>query len=102
VVTQLRDYRIADGSLDRFVEEWRSRLAPIRGDLGFTIDGAWTIDGESRFLWLLSYPGDWEAFEVADHRYHISPERAAIEPNPARLIEEQTVRRLVEVAPQTG
>jgi len=37
---------------------------------------------------------------VADHRYHTSPERAALEPNPARLIEEQTVRRLVDVAPR--
>lgn len=88
--TQLRDYRIVEGQLDRFVEEWRTNIVPIRSGLGFTIEAAWTVDGESRFLWLLSHPGDWKAFEAADHRYHTSAERAALDPDPARLIREQT------------
>jgi hypothetical protein len=96
-VTELRDYRIADGSLDEFVEEWQALLAPLRRKLGFRIEGAWVVREQSRFVWLLAYPGDWKAFEAADARYHSSPERRGFEPNPARLIEGQTLSRLVEV-----
>ena len=99
MVTQLRDYRIAGGSLDAFVGEWRERIVPIRRGLGFTVDGAWTIEDESRFVWLLSYPGDWQAFDDADRAYHDSPQRRALDPNPARLIEQQRESRLVEVEP---
>jgi hypothetical protein len=97
MATQLRDYRITDGSLDEFVAEWRRHLAPLRRELGFTIPEAWTVEGESRFVWLLTYPGDWDAFEEADRRYFASPQRAAIDPDPARLIERQSAARLVEV-----
>jgi hypothetical protein len=97
MVTQLRDYRIAEGELDRFVGEWRSKLAPLRIATGFTIPGAWTVAGEDRFIWLLAHDGDWNAFEAADARYFASPERAALDPDPARLIEEQRNVRLVEV-----
>ena len=97
MATQLRDYRITEGSLDQFVAEWRRHLAPLRRELGFTIPGAWTVDGESRFLWLLAHPGDWDAFDEADARYFASRERAAIDPDPARLIEHQSVTRLAEV-----
>jgi hypothetical protein len=97
VVTQLRDYRIAEGSLHRFVEEWRAGIVPLRRELGFSIDAAWTVDGESRFVWLLSHPGDWAAFEATDRAYHESPQRKRLEPNPARLIEAQTVSRLTPV-----
>ena|SRR5918992_1496919 len=97
MATQLRDYRILEGSLDEFVDEWRQHLAPLRRELGFTIPGAWTVEGESRFVWLLTHPGDWDAFEEADARYFASPQRAAIDPDPARLIEHQTSSRLAEV-----
>jgi NIPSNAP protein len=97
VATQLRDYRITDGSLDQFVAAWQRHLAPLRRELGFTISGAWTVDGESRFVWLLTYPGDWDAFEEADRRYFASPQRAALDPDPARLIEDQRNVRLTEV-----
>ena len=97
MATQLRDYRIAAGALDEFVNEWRTRIAPIRIALGFTIAGAWTVREESRFVWLLSHPGDWDAFEGADRGYHASPGRAALDPDPARLIEEQRNVRLTEV-----
>ena len=97
MVTELREYRIARGSLNRFVDEWRSGIAPIRRQVGFTIEGAWTVDGESRFVWLLSHPGDWKAYDKADAAYHDSPERAALDPDPARLIEGQQTSRLVEV-----
>jgi hypothetical protein len=99
MATELRDYRIVDGSLDRFVEEWLRGIAPLRRAMGFTIERAWTVEDGSRFVWLLSYPGDWVAFEHADRSYYDSPERAALEPNPARLIEDQRISRLIDVEP---
>ena len=95
--TQLRDYHIRAGELDRFVEEWRNGVAPLRRARGFQIPGAWTIAEEDRFLWLLVHPGGWEAFAEADAAYYASPERAALDPDPARLIEEQRTVRLDEV-----
>ena len=89
MATQLRDYRIAAGQLERFVEEWRTQLAPLRRSVGFTVSGAWTVPAESRFIWLLSHPGDWDDFRAADARYFASPQRAALDPDPARLIEAQ-------------
>ncbi|HYI67877.1 MAG TPA: hypothetical protein VEW95_13230 [Candidatus Limnocylindrales bacterium] len=97
MVTELRDYRIVDGSLDQWVGEWLAGIAPLRRALGFTIERAWTIEAESRFVWLLSYPGDWEAFEAADRAYYQSPRRTSLDPNPARLIEDQVISRLAEV-----
>jgi hypothetical protein len=97
VATQLRSYRIADGAIDQFVSEWRSQLAPLREAIGFTIDGAWTVVGESRFVWLLSHAGSWDDFAAADRRYFDSPERARVDPDPARLIAQQTNVRLSAV-----
>jgi hypothetical protein len=97
MATQLRDYRIRDGELDRFVEEWRTTLAPVRRAHGFEIPAAWTVAGDHRFIWLLAHPGGWEAFEEADAAYFASPERAAIQPDPARLIEEQRNVRLADL-----
>jgi hypothetical protein len=97
MATELRDYRITDGSLDQFVEEWRTHIAPLRRELGFTIERAWTVDADSRFVWLLSHPGGWEAFEAADRAYYASPQRTSLDPNPARLIEDQVISKLVEV-----
>jgi hypothetical protein len=97
MATQLRDYRIVEGALDEFVHVWREHLAPIRQSIGFTIDAAWTVPDESRFLWLLSFPGAWDDFERADRAYFESPMRAALDPDPAGLIEEQATLRLTEV-----
>jgi hypothetical protein len=99
MATQLRDYTIRDGELDRWVDEWRTRIAPVRRALGFRIDGAWVIRDESRFVWLLTHSDGWDAFEAADRAYHASPERAALHPDPARLIERQLNARLDEVDP---
>ena len=95
--TQLRDYRIREGELDRFVDEWRTQLAPLRRACGFEIPAAWTIPAEHRFLWLLRHAGGWTAFEAADARYFASPERKAFDPDPARFIEKQRNVRLEEV-----
>ena len=97
MATQLRDYRITDNESDRFIQEWQTHLAPLRRACGFTIGGAWTVQGESRFVWLLAHPGGWETFEEADERYFASPERASFDPDPARLIQEQRNARLEDV-----
>lgn len=97
MATQLRDYRIRAGELDRFVDEWRTLLAPLRRSHGFEIPGAWAIPDEGRFVWLLVHPGGWDAFMEADETYFASPERAAMEPDPARFIGEQRNVRLVEI-----
>lgn len=97
MATELRDYRIVEDSLDQWVEEWRTRIAPIRRELGFTIERAWKVEDEGRFVWLLTYPGDWQAFEAADRAYYDSPQRKSLDPNPARLIGEQSVAKLTEI-----
>lgn len=97
MATQLREYRIRAGELDRFVEAWRTKLAPVRRACGFEIAGAWTVPDDHRFVWLLVHPGDWEAFAEADAAYFASPGRVAVDPNPADLIEEQRTTRLTEV-----
>jgi hypothetical protein len=97
MATQLRDYRIRAGDLDTFVREWTAHLAPLRRAIGFAIPAAWTVPQEDRFIWLLEHSGGWDAFEDADAAYFASPERAAIDPDPARLIEEQRNVRLTEV-----
>ena len=53
---QLREYRIREGELDRFVALWEQQLAPLRRSLGFEVLGAWTAPEEHRFIWLLSHP----------------------------------------------
>ena len=98
MATQLRDYRIRAGELDRWVEEWRLHIAPLRRAAGFDIPSAWTVAEEDRFIWLLEHPGGWDAFARADAAYYASPERKAIDPDPARLIEEQRTLRLSDVA----
>ncbi len=98
MATQLRDYRIRAGDLDTFVTEWTAYLAPLRRAIGFDIPAAWIVPGEDRFLWLLEHPGGWDAFEAADAAYFASPKRGAIDPDPARLIEEQRNVRLTEVS----
>ena len=97
MATQLRDYRIRTGELARFVEEWRANVAPLRRARGFEIAGAWTIPAEDRFVWLLVHPDGWDAFAEADAAYYASPERTSLDPDPARLIEEQRNVRLSDL-----
>jgi hypothetical protein len=84
---QLRDYTVREGALDEFVREWRERIVPIRERFGFVVAGAWVVEGESRFVWVVGYDGP-EGFEARDREYYDSPERAALDPSPARHIAE--------------
>lgn len=89
MTTELRDYLIAEGRLDEWVEGWLRQVLPLRQKHGFSVDAAWIVEGENRFVWLLSREGDQQAFEAANLAYYDSPERKAIKPDPARLIIEQ-------------
>ena len=82
---QLREYTIEDGRLDDFVREWRELVLPLRVSLGFGVFGPWVERETSRFVWLVGYDGDIRA---ANEAYYASPERAAMDPDPARLVVE--------------
>ena len=82
---QLREYAVEAGRLDDFVREWRDLVLPLRLAQGFSVLGPWVERDASRFVWLLGYDGDIRA---ANEAYYTSPERAAMDPDPARLIAE--------------
>jgi hypothetical protein len=84
---QLRVYRIEDGQLDDFVREWRELVLPLRRHLGFSVLGPWVNREDSRFVWVVGYDGD---IREADERYYRSPERGAMDPDPARLVVESS------------
>ena len=83
---QLRDYRIRPGHLEEWLDGWRSGVRPLREQAGFRVLGAWVVPEQNRFVWVLEYTGA-EGFSAADERYYASPERAALRPDPAELIE---------------
>jgi hypothetical protein len=90
---QHREYLVERGRLDDFVGEWREHVLPLRLALHCGLLGPWLDREASRFVWIVGYDGD---LEEANARYYASPERAAMDPDPARLIEEQ---RLVLLEP---
>ena len=81
---QLRMYTIKPGEMGDWLEEWGRLIAPLRRRHGFEVLGAWTTQSD-QFIWVLRYagPGTWEQ---ADAGYYASPERAAMQPDPARHI----------------
>ncbi len=83
---QLRDYRLKDGEIDSFIEEWKTKIVPLRNKMGFRITNAWLSRRECRFVWIVAWDGSG-TFEEADKKYFDSPERAALKPDPARHIE---------------
>ena len=82
---QLREYRVEAGRLDDFVREWRELVLPLRRELGFNVLGPWVERETDHFVWIIGYDGDIRA---ANDAYYSSPERAAMDPDPARLIAE--------------
>lgn len=87
-VAQLRSYRVQEGSLLQFVQEWRQGVVPLRRRLGFRVEGAWTMEEESRFVWIISLEGTRADFEERDAAYYGSEERKSLQPDPARLLEQ--------------
>jgi hypothetical protein len=88
MTTELRDYRIIDGFLQQFVDEWRRGVVPLRRAHGYRIDGAWTIPTENRFVWLLTLDVPENGWEGRNAAYYADPAREGLDPDPARLISE--------------
>ena len=76
---QLRRYVVRD--VDAFAREWREHVLPLRRAHGFEILGPWIAD-DGRFVRIIGH----DDLERADAAYYASPERAAIDPDPARHI----------------
>jgi hypothetical protein len=82
---QLRIYQIKPGAMADWISEWKSQIAPLRRKFGFEVAGAWTVD-EERFVWILRYEGP-RSWEEAEADYYASPERKAMDPDPARHLD---------------
>ena len=80
---QLRIYRPKAGELDAFTREWREHVLPLRRAHGFEVIGPWVTE-DGRFVWIVGH----DDLRAADEAYYASPERAAFDPDPARLIED--------------
>lgn len=81
---QLRLYTINQGQLQQFAKEWEEKIRPLRESLGFQVTAAWLLQETNQFVWVLNYDGaDWAEKDAA---YYISPERLAMNPDPARFI----------------
>jgi hypothetical protein len=81
---QLRLYAVREGEWDAWVREWRGHILPLRLAEGFEVLGPWQTE-DGRFAWLIGH----EDFAAADAVYHASPERAALDPDPARHLSAQ-------------
>jgi len=91
-------YTINRGKMDDFVRAWTAGVYPLRAKQGFRIDGAWVLKERNQFVWLLTYDGtDWDAKEAA---YYASPERKAMNPDPAQFIAHAEHWFLTEVMPR--
>jgi NIPSNAP len=82
VYRELRVYTVKPGAMEAWVDEWRTHVYPLRVERGFSIPAAWIVENEDRFVWLLEYDG--EDYEAANDAYYGSPERRALDPDPAR------------------
>jgi len=96
VVSQLRIYRIKEGRMEEWLAGWKRGVLPLRRKLGFRIEGAWEVRGKDTFVWILTYDGP-EGFEARDAAYYASPERKALKPDPAELIEEADTYTMTSV-----
>ena len=86
--TQLREYTIKPGELETFASVWTKDVKPLRTKMGFRVEGAWKIPTEGKFLWIVSYDGP-DGWDAANKRYYESPERKALDPDPASFIAAQ-------------
>lgn len=93
---QLRIYTIKSGEMQDWISEWKSVIAPLRRRHGFELVDAWTCDEPARFIWILRYDGE-RSWEEADADYYNSPDRKAIDPDPARHIEKTEIYLMREV-----
>lgn len=96
MTSQIREYTVKPGEMADWVAEWRSRVVPLRRKFGFQIVGAWTVDGTDQFVWIITYDGP-KSWEQADADYYQSPERKALDPDPARHLAHTQTRLMTSV-----
>ena len=93
---QLREYTVKPGEMNAWIDEWRSRIVPLRRAFGFHVVGSWTIPESDRFVWIIRYEGS-RSWRDADADYYNSPDRKAMQPDPARHLAETRVRMMEDV-----
>jgi NIPSNAP protein len=93
---QVREYTVKPGEMQEWLSEWRSKIVPLRQTCGFEVLGAWTVDGTDQFIWIMSYKGP-KSWEQADGDYYSSPDRKALDPDPARHLARTDTRMMTVV-----
>jgi NIPSNAP protein len=93
---QVREYTVKPGAMQDWVGEWRSRIVPLRERYGFEVLGSWAVDGTDQFIWIISYDGP-KSWEQANDDYYSSPERKALDPDPARHLAKTDARLMSAV-----
>jgi NIPSNAP len=91
---QLRSYVVKPGEMDEWLTEWREKVLPLRRKFGFEVVGAWVIEEEDRFVWIVGHDGD---FRARDHDYYASPERENMDPDPARHLAGTETKLMISV-----
>ncbi len=93
---QFRMYTINRGKMDEFVRVWQQGVYPLRIKVGFTVSGVWVNRETNQFIWVVSYDGPktWEEVEKA---YYTSPERQAMNPDPAQFIARMEIHFVEDV-----
>jgi NIPSNAP protein len=96
VKAQLREYTVKPGEMDEWIAEWRAHIVPLRTKAGFKVLGAWTVDGTDQFVWVIAYDGP-KSWQEAEADYYGSPERKAVQPDPARHLAQTSARLMTSV-----
>ena len=95
MVQQLRMYTVKPGEMEEWIEEWKAVVCPLRAKFGFRIVGAWVVEEENRFIWIVGHDDD---FEAKDAEYYASPERRSVDPNPARHLSHSEITLMTVIA----
>lgn len=96
MICQLREYVVRAGEMQEWLDEWRRLVVPLRRKFGFRVLGAWTVEAENRFVWIVGHDGA-TPWKEADRAYYESAERKALEPDPARHLLETSTRLMSPV-----
>ena len=97
MTSQLREYTVKPGEMDEWIAEWRAQIVPLRMKAGFKVLSAWTVDGTDQFVWIIAYDGP-KSWQDAEADYYGSPERKAVQPDPARHLAHTSARLMSSVS----
>lgn len=81
---QLRQYVVEEGKWDEFINLFPA-VVSAREAAGFSIVGVWGVPTERRFIWIVS-TDHADGIDGASRDYYKSPERNALDPEPATLL----------------